>query len=61
MVVALDEHNQNTLNTFAGIDEASGCAVLRYENRERYPDKIIRVRELVVQGVAARIIKNVKA
>ena len=61
VVVALDEHNQNTLKTFAGIDGESGCAVLRYENRERYPDKIIRMRELVVQGVAARIIKNVKA
>lgn len=58
VVVALDEQGQNTLKTFGGVDEASGCAVLRYENQKSYPNKTILVRELVVQGVAARIIKE---
>ena len=57
IVVALDEDSQNTLKTFDGIDDESGYAILRYENQEKYPDKVIRVRELVVQGVAKHVIK----
>ena len=57
IVVALDEDSQNTLKTFDGIDEKSGCAILRYENQRKYPNKEIRVRELVVQGVAKHVIK----
>ena len=57
IVVALDEDNQNTLKTFDGIDEASGYAILKYENRRKYRNKVIRVRELVVQGVAKHVIK----
>ena len=57
IVVALDEENQNTLKTFDGIDEKTGYVVLRYENQKKYPDKEIRVRELVVQGVAKHVIK----
>ena len=57
IVVALDEDNQNTLKTFVGIDDESGCAVLKYENRRKYRNKEIRVRELVVQGVAKHVIK----
>ena len=57
IVVALDEDNQNTLKTFAGIDEDSGYAILSFENKKRYPNKVIRVRELVVQGVAKHVIK----
>lgn len=57
IVVALDEDNQNTLKTFAGIDEDSGYAILSFENKKRYPDKVIHVRELVVQGVAKHVIK----
>ena len=58
IVVALDENNENTLKTFAGIDEESGCAILRYENNETYPDKVIKVKKLVVQGVAVNVIKK---
>ena len=58
IVVALDEDNQNTLKTFAGIDDESGCAILKYENRRKYRNKEIRVRELVVQGVAKHVIKT---
>ena len=29
----------------------------KYENNEKYPDKIIRVKQLVVQGVAKHVIK----
>lgn len=57
IVVALDEDSQNTLKTFDGIDEESGYAILRFENQRRYPNKEIRVRELVVQGVAKHVIK----
>ena len=57
IVVALDENNENTLKTYAGIDEKSGCAVLQYENKRKYPDKEIRVKRLVVQGIAKHIIK----
>ena len=57
IVVALDEDNQNTLKTFDGIDEESGYAILKYENRRKYRNKVIRVRELVVQGVAKHVIK----
>ena len=57
IVVALDEDNQNTLKTFEGIDEESGYAILSYENSRKYRNKKIRVRELVVQGVAKHVIK----
>lgn len=57
IVVALDEDNQNTLKTFDGIDDESGYAILKYENRHKYRNKVIRVRELVVQGVAKHVIK----
>lgn len=58
IVVALDENNENTLKTYAGIDEESQYAILRYENRESYPDKVIKVKQLVVQGVAVNVIKK---
>lgn len=57
IVVALDENNENTLKTFAGVDEESGCAILRYENKKAYTDKTIKVKKFVVQGVAKHIIK----
>lgn len=57
IVVALDENSQNTLKTFDGIDDSSGYAILKYENRRKYKNKVIRVRELVVQGVAKHVIK----
>ena len=57
IVVALDEDNQNTLKTFDGIDDESGYAILKYENRRKYRNKVIRVRELIVQGVAKHVIK----
>lgn len=58
IVVALDECQSNTLKLFAGIDEDSGRAILRYCNEEKYPGKEIKVRELTVQGVAKHVIKK---
>lgn len=58
IVVALDENNENTLKTFAGIDNETGYAVLRYENKEKYGNKEIHVKTLVVQGVAKQVIKT---
>lgn len=59
IVAALDEHQLNILKLFAGVDEDTGEAILRYCNKERYSDKKIRVRELVVQGVAKHVIKAI--
>ena len=58
IVVALDEHGENTLKIYAGTDPACGCAVLAYANRQRYPGKRILVRELTVQGVAVKVIRD---
>ena len=57
IVVALDENNENTLKIFGGIDEETGCAILRYANQAKYPDKEIRVNQRIVQGVAKHVIK----
>ena len=46
------------MKTFEGIDEESGYAILSYENNRKYRNKKIRVRELVVQGVAKHVIKS---
>ena len=58
IVVALDENNENTLKTYIGIDKDTKHALLRYENKEIYPDKVIKVKKLVVQGVAVNVIKK---
>ena len=58
VVVALDENQQNTLKTYAGVDAITGQAILRYENQTVYPEKEIRIKELVIQGVARKIIKS---
>ena len=57
IVVALDDDNQNTLKRYAGFDE-EGYAVLEYMNEDVYPGKVIRVKQLTVQGVAKHVIKN---
>ena len=57
IVVALDESNANTLKKYGGIDAASHAAILIYQNQEKYPDKRILVKELIVQGVARHVIK----
>lgn len=57
LVVALDESNANTLKKYGGIDAASHAAILLYQNQEKYPDKRILVKELIVQGVARHVIK----
>ena len=55
IVVALDDRNRNTLKRYAGTDQESGKAVLRYENEAVYPGKAILVDGLVVQGVARNV------
>lgn len=57
IVVALTGDNENTLKRFGGIDE-KGYAILEYMNEAVYPDKVIRVRNLTVQGVAKHVIKS---
>ena len=57
IVVALTEENENTLKVFGGVDQDTGKAILEYRNQEKYPDKIILVKQLIAQGVAKRVIK----
>ena len=58
IVVALDQDNQNTLKRYAGYDENDERFILEYENEEKYPDKVIKVKSLQVQGVARHVIKS---
>lgn len=48
------------LKMFAGIDEESHCAILKYQNKKKYRNKEILVKELVVQGVAKNVIKSLQ-
>ena len=58
IVVALDENNENTLKIYGGIDKKSNKVILRYANERTYPGKVILVNELVIQGVAKHVIKE---
>ncbi len=57
IIVALTGDNENTLKRYGGIDEETEEARLLYENQKVYPNKEIRVKELIVQGVAKHVIK----
>ena len=57
IIVALDDENQNTLKRFAGFDE-NGYVVLEYMNEAVYPGKVIKVKQLTVQGVAKHVLKS---
>ena len=57
IIVALDDENQNTLKRFAGFDE-NGYAILEYMNEAVYPGKVIKVKQLTVQGVAKHVLKS---
>lgn len=57
IVVALDDENRNTLKRLGGFDD-EGNIVLEYMNEAVYPGKTIVVKELVVQGVAEHVIKQ---
>ena len=58
IVVALDESNENTLKIYGGIDKKSNKVILKYANEKAYPGKVILVNELVIQGVAKHVIKE---
>lgn len=57
IVVALDEDYQNTLKQYEGTD-GNGHAVLAYRNQAVYPDKNILTKQLIIQGVAQHVIKQ---
>ena len=57
IVVALDDMSQNTLKKFGGFNE-DHQAILEYMNEKKYPGKTILVNELVVQGVAKKVLKD---
>ena len=59
IVVALDQDGRNTLKTYGGKNKRNGKAILKYENYEKYGDKVIEVSRLIVQGVAKHIIKKI--
>lgn len=58
IVVALTGDNENTLKVYGGIDEETQEARLLYRNEAVYPNEEIRVKRLVVQGVAKHVIKS---
>ena len=58
IVVALDENNENTLKIYGGIDKKSSKVILKCANEKVYPGKVILVNELVIQGVAKHVIKE---
>ena len=57
IVVALDEDNQSTLKRYGGNDK-KGHAILQYMNESVYPGKVIKVKQLTVQGVAKHVLKS---
>ena len=60
IIVALDEFGQNTLKRYGGYDPETGSYLLEYMNEKEYPGKVIRVKQLTVQGVAKRVIKDLE-
>jgi len=58
IVVAMDENRENTLKIYGGIDKKSKKVILKYANEKAYPGKVILVNELVIQGVAKHVIKE---
>ena len=58
IVVALDEDYQNTLKRYIGFDVQEQMYLLAYENKSKYPDKVIKVKQFDVQGVARQVIKT---
>ena len=58
IIVALNEEGTNTLKTYGGTEPHSNAAMLLYRNQEKYPDKKILVKELIVQGVAKHVIRS---
>ena len=58
IVVALDDRGENTLKIYSGADPDTGLAVLSYANAQRYPGRRILLRELTVQGVAVKVIRD---
>lgn len=58
IVVALDQDNKNTLKTYGGLSKRTGKPVLKYENFNRYGNKTIEVSQLIIQGVAKHVIKE---
>ena len=57
IVVALTGYSESALKVYAGIDEDTQEAILEYRNQAKYPDEEIRVKQLIVQGVAKHVIK----
>ena len=58
IVVALDEHQENTLKMFGGLDPKTHKAILKYRNKAVYGDKVILADNLVCQGVLSHVIKQ---
>ena len=57
IVVALDDDYQNTLKRFGGLGK-DHMIRLEYMNERKYPGKVIKVRNLQVQGVAVHVFRN---
>ena len=46
------------IKIYGGIDKKSNKVILKYANEKAYPGKVILVNELVIQGVAKHVIKE---
>lgn len=57
IVVVLDEDYQNTLKRYIGFDAQKRIYLLAYENKSKYPNKVIKVKKFDVQGIARQVIK----
>lgn len=57
IVVALDQDNLNTLKRYDGYDNYQKYHILKYANESKYPNEVIKVKKLQVQGVARHVIK----
>ena len=57
IVGAVGEDHEDTLENFGGTDGGNGDVILRDSNQKKDPDKEIRGKQAIVQGVAKHVIK----
>ena len=58
IVVALDDEGQNTLKKYNGYNNVTKKFELLYCNQSRYPDRVIEIDKLTIQGVLKFVIKK---
>lgn len=51
VVIVQDDENQNTLKRYIGFEKESQRYLLKYENEEKYPGKIVKLKSLTIRGI----------